>query len=327
MDTTIFATWDTGKLRSLILVTGADMWICFSMSDFMNVLTMLWLSELASAVHSLTFLNADAIRQGHNYHDDLGAFITHYSTQFGRVLKLSSFPSGSKICMKRLVFMPRPVVLYTWDGWWQDMPCSFAGPSSLYQRWNLQMRQGYGLLQQNRTALASPKVEILLLERKARGGSSQQASRLMKNFAQVRQALSSLPGVHVTALDISTLPFPQQVAKLASSHLLVGMHGAGIASAMHMTIGMPNCCGVIEIFPQGEFMPIRGYGNMARRMGLHYQRFELSGGQSHGDGAVVPTDALISLTSRVIRNMKEAPTCVVPSVLSDPFLEGVVDDS
>jgi hypothetical protein len=39
--------------------------------------------------------------------------------------------------------MPRPVLLFTWDGWWNDMKCSFVGPSSLFQRYNLQTRANY----------------------------------------------------------------------------------------------------------------------------------------------------------------------------------------
>ena len=36
------------------------------------------------------------------------------------------------------------------------------------------------------------------------------------------------------------------------------MHGAGITHSMHMSIGESNCCGVLEIFPTGEFTNIRG---------------------------------------------------------------------
>ena len=36
----------------------------------------------------------------------------------------------------------------------------------------------------------------------------------------------------------------------------------GIASSMHMPIGTKYCCGVIEIYPKGEFSPIKGHGNL-----------------------------------------------------------------
>lgn len=44
-----------------------------SMSDFMNVWAMLWLSGLTKYSKDILFLNMDAIRMGHNYYDDLGA--------------------------------------------------------------------------------------------------------------------------------------------------------------------------------------------------------------------------------------------------------------
>jgi hypothetical protein len=44
------------------------------MSDFMNVWTMLWLAGKGAYSKHMTFLNADAIRMGHNYYDILGSF-------------------------------------------------------------------------------------------------------------------------------------------------------------------------------------------------------------------------------------------------------------
>ena len=41
---------------------------------------------------------------------------------------------------------PRPEIAFTRDGWKQDLRCSYMGPSSLYQRWNLNMRKDNGLL-------------------------------------------------------------------------------------------------------------------------------------------------------------------------------------
>jgi hypothetical protein len=47
-----------------------------SLSDFMNVRTMLWLAGLGEREHSVVFFNVDAVREGHNYNDDLGRFKT-----------------------------------------------------------------------------------------------------------------------------------------------------------------------------------------------------------------------------------------------------------
>lgn len=45
-----------------------------SMSDFMNVWLMLWLSQTGARAQDMLFLNIDALRMGHNYHDVLSQF-------------------------------------------------------------------------------------------------------------------------------------------------------------------------------------------------------------------------------------------------------------
>ena len=45
-----------------------------SMSDFMNVWAMLWLSGMGGMSHEINFLNIDALRLGHSYNDELSIF-------------------------------------------------------------------------------------------------------------------------------------------------------------------------------------------------------------------------------------------------------------
>ena len=42
---------------------------------------------------------------------------------FSRILKAKDFASQGqpKVCFKHLIMQPRPLILFTWDGWWQDM--------------------------------------------------------------------------------------------------------------------------------------------------------------------------------------------------------------
>ncbi len=116
-----------------------------------------------------------------------------------------------------------------------------------------------------------------------------------------------------------------QVKLLSSSSVVIGVHGAGIPHSMHMAIGTKYCCGVIEIFPEGEFKPIRGYGNMARRMGHVYKRIDLSHDQSTGSGCNIPPSMLAKVVLDVIETIKDEQhrSCVMPSVLSDPFFDSV----
>jgi hypothetical protein len=94
----------------------------------------------------------------------------------------------------------------------------------------------------------------------------------------------------------------------------------GIASSMHMAIGSKLCCGVVEIYPSGEFSPIRGHGNMARKMGLLYDRMDIDADRSQHDGASVPTEELSNKVVAMIKSIRDAPTCVVADVRDDPYL-------
>eukprot|EP01034_Spumella_vulgaris_P026796 gene26796-33432_t len=295
-----------------------------SMSDFMNVWAMLWLSGTGEYARDISFLNIDALRMGHSYKDEMNQFAKHYELQFARVLKASDFVTKGKgnVCFKRLIFQPRPVILFTWDGWWQDMKCSFVGPSSLFQRWNMQIRNNYGLL--NAAAMpTNDRIQVLLIVRSISKHSSGQEGRRFTNSNEIAKALASIEGITLVVQDLAELNFEEQIKLIASSSLLIGMHGAGIASSMHMAIGTRHCCGVVEIFPDGEYKPIRGYGNMARRMGHHYERLELGASGTKSDGGEVDVTALKSLAQDLLKRMDTKPTCVLPSVISDPHFSSI----
>ena len=202
------------------------------------------------------------------------------------------------------------------------MRCSFVGPSSLFQRWNMQIRNNYGLLKPEAIP-TNEKISILLILRSIGKHSEGQETRVFRNTPAISKMLEEFEGVQLVIKDLATIGFEEQIKLIASSSLLIGMHGAGIASSMHMAVGSKYCCGVIEIFPQGEFKPIRGYGNMARRMGHHYERLELSSKESHGDGGEVPVDKLKELTKSVLDRIRGKPSCVLPSVIEDPHFSSV----
>ncbi|KAJ1428537.1 hypothetical protein B484DRAFT_396763, partial [Ochromonadaceae sp. CCMP2298] len=80
----------------------------------------------------------------------------------------------------------------------------------------------------------------------------------------------------------------------------------------------------LEIYPPPPYSPILGYGNMARKMGLHYSRVDVAQQDSHGDGAVVPVAQLERVVVQMIEGIRGKPTCVLPMVVQDPFLESVL---
>ena len=221
-----------------------------------------------------------------------------------------------KVCFKKLVMQPHPMVLFTWDGWNQDMPCTFKGPSSLFQRWNLQIRDAYSLP----SPISRDKAVILVLIRKGRmGDGSISTVRYIANSMEVVNGLSGIDGAAVTAADLADYSFDEQLQLVQTTSILIGMHGAGITHSIHMAIGTPLCCGVVEMFPQGEYSVIRGHGNMARRMGVVYERIDISASMvSHGIGTRVPVDELVGVVKEMINRLHRAPSCVHPSAIDDP---------
>jgi translation initiation factor 1 (eIF-1/SUI1) len=206
------------------------------------------------------------------------------------------------------------------------MPCSFVGPSSLYQRWNLQIRQLYGLYPLKKVE-ESEEIRILVIKRTLGKGSGglMYTSRVFTNLEEIvsrlKQRFSS--GISVIVEDLATLSFEEQIRLIHSVSLIIGVHGAGVPTSMHMSLGRPNCCGVVEIFPRGEFSPIRGYGNMARRLGLHYQRLDVGGEDSYSHGVRVPVEELLKITNELVEEMKKKPSCVLASVINDPYFDSV----
>jgi hypothetical protein len=49
----------------------------------------------------------------------------------------------------------------------------------------------------------------------------------------------------------------------------MSMHGAGTTHIFHAAIGSPNCCALVELFPDTsvDFYTAQGYGNIARMLG------------------------------------------------------------
>ena len=306
------------------------------MNDIMNVWVMLWLDQGRARQASLTpFLNIDSFKLGHNFQDEPNAFFETYFRNFGAFIKGSSFPSKSTVCIERVLIQPIPPMFFVWTSWFKDLPCTFLGPSSAYQRWNMHVRHSYGLLEPS-SLVTNNRIQVFLVVRNETR-NLWGASRTSRNFIEyetLHNGLKSLlqedsslslaaggPPISFLAVDLSRYTFQQQLVLLSESSIIIGMHGAGLASAMHMSIGTKYCCGAIEIFPRGEFTPIRGHGNMLRKMGFLYDRLDLPEVVSKPTGAYVPPDVLIKPIRELISKLIKEPTCIVPSVINDPYLE------
>lgn len=226
-----------------------------TLNDIMNVWIMLWMDGVARDSHSLNMLNIDSFKLGHNFDDEPNVFFLPYKKNFNSIMKGIDF-GASTLCVQKLLIQPLPPRFFIWESWFTDMPCSLIGPSSLYQRWNLHVRNSYGLLQRNEEQPTDKRVQVLLVVRNEKT-NLWGASRTSRNFLNTDDIVEGLqravdsanrrtPTVLVVQ-DLSKLSFEAQIKLIAESSIMVGAHGAGMASSMHMAIGTKYCCGMIEV--------------------------------------------------------------------------------
>lgn len=297
-----------------------------TLNDVFNVWIMLWMQGIARYEHQIEMLNVDSFKLGHNFDDQPNAFFTTYYKSLRGILKGVDF--GDKtLCVKNLMIQPIPPRFFIWESWFVDLPCSFIGPSALYQRWNLDVRNNYGFLNKDRSKLRK-KVLLVIRNEHSNMWGTQRTSRNFLNSEEIVDGLKAVVDeseftndFEFLGIDLGKLPFVEQLELIGETAIMVGMHGAGMASSMHMSIGEDNCCGVLEMFPSGEFSPIKGHGNMARKMGLFYDRMDISADKSQGNGAQVPVAALAKQVRDMMRLVQKKPTCVLETVIQDPYLE------
>ena len=263
-------------------------------SDYLNLWTVLWLSGASRYTHDVTLLNIDSLRYDSQYHDDeFNSYFAHYFNSFRRILKAKNFGKTSNVCFKTLIMQPNPDISYVKDGWRNDLFCSFKGPNSLYQRWNLNMRQDFGIL--TKESIVTNEFFTILLITKSKiyaddtnnnkNSGVTQGYNGFTNVHEINQMLneitfSSGPIIVITQ-DFSIINFEEQILLLSSVSVVIGMFGNSITnSIVHLSVGTRFCCGIIEIFPTSTkysktYYNMRGNGNMARRMGHHYQRIDI----------------------------------------------------
>lgn len=63
---------------------------------------------------------------------------------------------------------------------------------------------------------------------------------------------------------------------------------------------------------------------MARKMGLQYDRLDISSANSLSNGVKVDSHKLAELLSKMMTSIVQKPTCVIPSAYEDPYMESVL---
>jgi hypothetical protein len=307
--------------------------MCHTWNDILNVWLLLWLQDEAEKINQVTFLTVDAMKLYNNFDDQINEFYTEYYNHFKQIKRGLDY-NNQQVCFEKLITQSLPSRGFVWENWQQDLPCSFVGPSSLFQRYNLQIRSGFQLLpfqqHQKSTSTTSSGLQVLLIVRSETKNDwgSYRTSRLMLNsdavisqLQQLSQGTSTTSPFKLIIKDMGKMKsYTEQIKLIAETSIMIGMHGAGIVHSMHMSIGQENCCGVLEIFPKGEFSPVRGYANMIRKMGIHYERIDISEQNSKSQGAIVPLTTVTDKLSVLLTKVTKQHSCILDSVKSNPYL-------
>jgi hypothetical protein len=245
---------------------------------------------------------------------------------------------------------PKPEVPYIFrDNWLRDQRCSFVGPSSIFQRWNLNMRLNSRLYGLSRVVDETFHIVLVVRSVKSTDNSTKQqqqsgstestvpisaSSRIFANEKEIitsLQVFAELNSARLTVTDLSartTQAFEKQLEVISTASLVIGMHGTGIAATVHMPVGHKNCCGVIEIMPPepSEFHKIHGFGNMIRRLGAHYARLDIQAKKSSsaqlqsGIGSVVPVNELEQLVAVMHNRIVHNSSCILSSVVKYVYM-------
>jgi hypothetical protein len=237
--------------------------------------------------------------------DEHGPYIGYFKSWFADIHKAVDFGT-KKVCYKELYLPPMPGVPWFWNDWGQVNDCSVQAPSPLYQSYNLFMR-GHWKAMYGAASLPNPPADVVHVVIEVRAinpnkRNNHSSARHIANLDALIEALQKIPGVKVTAQDFAKISFEQQVmfsplysclsppltlcavfavracsSQVALSHsagVFVSMHGAGTTHIFHAALGQPNCCALVELFPDTtiELHAAQGYGNLARMLGFHHWR-------------------------------------------------------
>lgn len=93
--------------------------------------------------------------------------------------------------------------------------------------------------------------------------------RQVTNEPELMDALNAMPDVSAQLVDFVHLKFEEQLAMVANTDVLIGMHGAALAHAVYL----PPWAGVLELWPKDRDM-WRCFEHLSEMAGLVYRRWE-----------------------------------------------------
>lgn len=301
----------------------------FNLGHYINDVVSVWsMVVLANQDSKKSLLiNIDGVRKGGpaggnphrlmraNNPDLLGPYIGYYNSWFNEVKKGVDY-KGRKVCFEDLYIQPFPGVAWFWNDWGLENGCSMTASSPLYQSFNHHFKHRW-LAANGPQSLPEPdtdKVHIVIEVREIdmKKKNNHSSARHIRNLQELIAALSQIAGVRVTAQNFAKLSFEKQVSLSHSAGIFMSMHGAGTTHIFHAALGSPNCCGLIELFPDTsiEFHAAYGYGNLARMHGLHHTRIVAEDDSTTAAGTLVNIPKIVESVREMVVKVRKEPTCL-----------------
>ena len=212
----------------------------------------------------------------------------------------------------RALFVPPGYSNLFLAGVGSDLDCHPRGGSHVYQAFRRFVLEGAGLLQPGVDApppVGAP-LRVTFVSRRPYDAFVNHfaVGRQIDNEEAVIEALrsgatagaASIAAVEVTRVDFARMPVAEQLAVVAATDVLVGMHGAALTYSLYLA---PHA-GVLELWPKPVEM-WRCFEHMASLAGLAYERWandafpEGFRSDEHGDYTVVNADAVTAMAKRI----------------------------
>jgi len=166
-------------------------------------------------------------------------------------LPLFNVAKPSQMCFRRLVLPMRAcdgsILPATWD---KTTPCQYG--NALAKNVSATILSAFGYDDKHMKGLVPfERSNVTMI---VRAGDK----RGLTNKDDVVSAISEIPGVNLHVVDLAELNFSQQVDLLQQTHVLVGVHGAGLTEVMLL----PPGAGVVEISVDWVPYPGRSVANI-----------------------------------------------------------------
>ncbi len=85
-----------------------------------------------------------------------------------------------------------------------------------------------------------------------------------------------------------------------------------------MSVGEPDCCGVLEIYPVKNYREVT-HGNVIKLLGAKYDRIDLDASRSKPTGVTLPINIIKQRSLALISAVVNQSSCLLTTAIQNPF--------